>query len=391
MNLSSKKIIVIGGGIGGLTVALALAQRGADVTVLEQATEIADMGAGLQISPNGFVVLEALGLRDVVTEQALAAKAVVLRDYRQATKVAQLTLAAHKGARNYFFIHRADLVACLLAAAKQAGVRIALQQKVKEVYPSVIPRVVLSNGAAVSADLVIGADGLHSCLRPVLNGARTPRFTGQVAWRALVPDQHHTTSDVQLYMGPGRHVVTYPLRKERLLNVVAVQERTSWAAEGWQHRDDPENLARAFADFDPSLRRLLAKVDDVHLWGLFRHPVARVWHRDHTVLLGDAAHPTLPFLAQGANMAIEDAWVLATSLAEMATTSAALAQYQSRRDRRVRKVIAAAGRNAWKYHLRIPPLRKVAHFALQKASQLAPQRMMARFDWLYHHDVTKGD
>jgi salicylate hydroxylase len=365
MNLSSKKIIIIGGGIGGLTVALALAQRGADVTVLEQATEISDMGAGLQISPNGFVVLEALGLRDVVTEQALAAKAVVLRDYRQATKVAQLTLAAHKGARNYFFIHRADLVACLLAAAKQAGVCIALQQKVKEVHPSVIPRVVLSNGAAVSADLVIGADGLHSCLRPVLNGARTPRFTGQVAWRALVPDQHHTTAEAQLFMGPGRHVVTYPLRKGRLLNVVAVQERTSWAAEGWQHRDDPENLARAFADFDPSLRGLLAKVDDVHLWGLFRHPVARVWHRDHTVL--------------------------ATSLAEMATTNAALAQYQSRRERRVRKVIAAAGRNAWKYHLRMPLLRKVAHFALQKVSQLAPQHLMAQLDWLYHHDVTKGD
>jgi salicylate hydroxylase len=181
------------------------------------------------------------------------------------------------------------------------------------------------------------------------------------------------------------------LRKGRLLNVVAVQERTSWAAEGWQHRDDPENLARAFADFDPSLRGLLAKVDDVHLWGLFRHPVAQVWHRDHTVLLGDAAHPTLPFLAQGANMAIEDAWVLATSLAEMATTNAALAHYQSRRNGRVRKVIAAAGRNAWKYHLRIPPLRKVAHFALQKASQFAPQRLMAQFDWLYHHDVTKGD
>ena len=391
MRITGKKIIVIGGGIGGLAAALALARLGAVVTVLEQTAEISDMGAGLQISPNGFVVLDALGLRDAVVDRSMAATSVVLRNYSNSAIVATLDVSPQTGGQNYHFIHRADLVACLLSAARQAGVQVRLQHKVKQVQTSVIPQVVLTNGATMMADLVVGADGLHSCLRPVLNRPAAPRFTGQVAWRALVPRQSHALAQVQLYMGPGRHVVTYPLRKERLLNVVAVQERTSWAAEGWQHRDDPENLARAFADFDSSLRGLLAKVDDVHLWGLFRHPVARVWHRDHTVLLGDAAHPTLPFLAQGANMAIEDAWVLATSLAEMATTSAALAQYQSRRDRRVRKVIAAAGRNAWKYHIRMPLLRKVAHLALQKASQLAPQRLMAQFDWLYHHDVTKGD
>lgn len=137
------------------------------------------------------------------------------------------------------------------------------------------------------------------------------------------------------------------------------------------------------------MQALLRSVDNVHLWGLLRHPVARNWYQDHAVLLGDAAHPTLPFLAQGANMALEDAWVLADCLANAETTNTALARYQSRRERRVRRVIAVSGRNAWKYHLRFPPLRLAAHAALRFVSRQAPQHLMGQFDWLYKHDVTK--
>jgi len=303
--------------------------------------------------------------------------------------VATLDVSPQTGGQNYHFIHRADLVACLLSAARQAGVQVRLQHKVKQVQTSVIPQVVLTNGATMMADLVVGADGLHSCLRPVLNRPAAPRFTGQVAWRALVPRQSDALAQVQLYMGPGRHLVTYPLRGGQLVNVVAVQERANWAADGWQHRDDPQNLRRAFADFSPDVQELLRSVDNLHLWGLFRHPVARNWYQDHAVLLGDAAHPTLPFLAQGANMALEDAWVLADCLANAETTSGALARYQKRREGRVRRVIAVSGRNAWKYHLRLPPLRMAAHAALRFVSLKAPQYLTRQFDWLYHHDVTK--
>ena len=389
MRITGKKIIVIGGGIGGLAAALALARLGAVVTVLEQTAEISDMGAGLQISPNGFVVLDALGLRDAVVDRSVAATSVVLRNYSNSAMVATLDVSPQTGGQNYHFIHRADLVACLLSAARQAGVQVRLQHKVKQVQTSVIPQVVLTNGATMMADLVVGADGLHSCLRPVLNRPAAPRFTGQVAWRALVPHQSDALAQVQLYMGPGRHLVTYPLRGGQLVNVVAVQERANWAADGWQHRDDPQNLRRAFADFSPDVQELLRSVDNLHLWGLFRHPVARNWYQDHAVLLGDAAHPTLPFLAQGANMALEDAWVLADCLANAETTSGALARYQKRREGRVRRVIAASGRNAWKYHLRLPPLRMAAHAALRFVSLKAPQYLTRQFDWLYHHDVTK--
>jgi salicylate hydroxylase len=389
MRITGKKIIVIGGGIGGLAAALALARLGAVVTVLEQTAEISDMGAGLQISPNGFVVLDALGLRDAVVDRSMAATSVVLRNYSNSAIVATLDVSPQTGGQNYHFIHRADLVACLLSAARQAGVQVRLQHKVKQVQTSVIPQVVLTNGATMMADLVVGADGLHSCLRPVLNRPAAPRFTGQVAWRALVPRQSHALAQVQLYMGPGRHLVTYPLRGGQLVNVVAVQERANWAADGWQHRDDPQNLRMAFADFSPDVQELLRSVDNLHLWGLFRHPVARNWYQDHAVLLGDAAHPTLPFLAQGANMALEDAWVLADCLANAETTSGALAWYQKRREGRVRRVIAVSGRNAWKYHLRLPPLRMAAHAALRFVSLKAPQYLTRQFDWLYHHDVTK--
>ena len=389
MRITGKKIIVIGGGIGGLAAALALARLGAVVTVLEQTAEISDMGAGLQISPNGFVVLDALVLRDAVVHRSMAATSVVLRNYSNSAIVATLDVSPQTGGQNYHFIHRADLVACLLSAARQAGVQVRLQHKVKQVQTSVIPQVVLTNGATMMADLVVGADGLHSCLRPVLNRPAAPRFTGQVAWRALVPRQSHALAQVQLYMGPGRHLVTYPLRGGQLVNVVAVQERANWAADGWQHRDDPQNLRRAFADFSPDVQELLRSVDNLHLWGLFRHPVARNWYQDHAVLLGDAAHPTLPFLAQGANMALEDAWVLADCLANAETTSGALARYQKRREGRVRRVIAVSGRNAWKYHLRLPPLRMAAHAALRFVSLKAPQYLTRQFDWLYHHDVTK--
>ncbi|MDB3910334.1 FAD-dependent monooxygenase [Paracoccaceae bacterium] len=389
MRITGKKIIVIGGGIGGLAAALALARLGAVVTVLEQTAEISDMGAGLQISPNGFVVLDALGLRDAVVDRSVAATSVVLRNYSNSAMVATLDVSPQTGGQNYHFIHRADLVACLLSAARQAGVQVRLQHKVKQVQTSVIPQVVLTNGATMMADLVVGADGLHSCLRPVLNRPAAPRFTGQVAWRALVPRQSDALAQVQLYMGPGRHLVTYPLRGGQLVNVVAVQERTNWAADGWQHRDDPQNLRRAFADFSPDVQELLRSVDNLHLWGLFRHPVVRNWYQDHAVLLGDAAHPTLPFLAQGANMALEDAWVLADCLANAETTSGALARYQKRREGRVRRVIAVSGRNAWKYHLRLPPLRMAAHAALRFVSLKAPQYLTRQFDWLYHHDVTK--
>lgn len=391
--LNGLRCVVIGAGIGGLCVARALALRGARVTVLEQADEIGEVGAGLQISPNGLAVLRALDLEDALEAGgAVQAQAVRLIDYRGAP-VARLDLTSLQGQR-YFFVHRADLIAVLEAGARDSGVGIETGARVARVVDAggdgAGPVVHLEDGGERRGDLVIGADGLHSVVRPMMNGKSAPFFTGQVAWRALIPNEAHVGPEARVHMGPGRHMVSYPLRSGRLLNIVAVEERRGWVEESWNRRDDPQNLRAAFEDFGPEVQQILARVDRTYLWGLFRHPVAAVWRGRAVALLGDAAHPTLPFMAQGAVMAIEDAWVLAQALAQAETVPEGLADYQRRRRARVERVVNTATDNAWKYHLKFPPLRFAAHSALRLGSRVMPGRMMHQFDWLYGHDVTRG-
>ena len=396
MTLKGLTIIVIGAGIGGLAAARAMALRGARVTVLEQAPEISEVGAGLQLSPNAMAVIRALGLDEPLEKQAVAGRAVELCDYRGAPvlrlDLSQTSGAGHGGhGPDYRFVHRADLIDVLAQGARAAGVRIRLLQKVSKVEPGRPPRVHLANGASMTADVVVGADGLHSHARHALNGAQAPFFTGQVAWRAVVPNGDGFAPVVRVHMGPHRHLVSYPLRQGHQLNIVAVQERAAWAAESWSQQDDPMALRAAFADFCPEVQQMLARIEQVHLWGLFRHPVAQIWQGGGVALLGDAAHPTLPFMAQGAAMALEDAWVLSEALSSAPTAddlAARLVTYQTRREGRARRVVAAATGNAWKYHLSFPPLRMAAHGALRLAGRVAPGAMLRQFDWLYGHDVT---
>lgn len=370
-----------------MAVALGLRRRGAEVTLLEQAPEIVEVGAGLQISPNGMVVLQALGVADALAQRSVAAQAVVLRA-RDGGQVLRLDLARHAMGQTFLCVHRADLVTVLAEAALAAGVDLRCGAAVAEILPGARPQVGLADGTRLGGDLVVGADGVHSRARPVLNGAGQAFFTGQSAWRAVVPNAGLLGPEVQLFMGPGRHLVCYPLRGGQAANIVAVLERPDWVAEGWDHADDPANLRAAFAGFGGVVPDLLARVAQVRLWGLFRHPVARLWQRDGVVLLGDAAHPTLPFMAQGAVMALEDGWVLGRVLDEATELGAALARYQALRRPRVQRVIAAANGNAWKYHLRNPVLRGAAHLGLRLGGRLAPAAMVHQFDWIYRHDVT---
>jgi salicylate hydroxylase len=393
MSLIGQSVTVIGAGVGGLAVARALALRGAQVTVLEQADAIREVGAGLQISPNGACVLRALGLQPALDAASTRAEALELIDGPTGEGVARLDLARLRPDQGYHFLHRADLIDLLLQGATDAGVSLRLLARVNEVDPTAPrPVVTLESGERIESRLLIGADGLHSKTRAALNGTKIPFFTRQVAWRAVIPCEPGAAPVAEVHMGPGCHLVSYPLRHGKLRNIVAVEERDRWAEESWTLRDDSMDLRLAFEGFSPRVRDWLERIEDPWLWGLFRHKVAETWVRvageAGVALIGDAAHPTLPFLAQGASMSLEDAWVLAAELARHDTTAAALASYQAKRRPRTSRIVSAANANARAYHLSGLP-RLIGHAGLRILGRVSPGAMLSRFDWLYGHDVTQ--
>lgn len=325
----------------------------------------------MQISPNAGRALEALGLGPALDAVSLRSRGVRMWD-AAGKRIATLDFIAHRPDARFRLIHRARLIEVLAAATQAADIPLRLGHTV-----DALPQV----------PLLIGADGLHSRARQVLNGTEAPFFTGQTAWRALIADPNPPrdgTGWADLFLGPKRHLVSYPLA-HGLRNIVAVIERPDWQAEGWSHQDDPAHLRGAFAGFGGPVPDWLARVKETGIWGLFRHPVARRWQDGHRVIIGDAAHPTLPFMAQGAALAIEDAWQLAACLDADANQSAALTRFQALRADRATRIVALATQNARAYHLQ-GPARLVAHAGLRSIARLQPARLTGRFDWIYDFD-----
>lgn len=389
MTCRNRQIIVIGAGIGGLTVARALALWGAQVTVLEQAPAITEVGAGIQVSPNGTAVLRAIGVEAALRETgAPISRALTLRD-KTGRRIARFPYAGLQRPDDYLFVYRADLIDVLAAAARAAGVDIRLGASVDHLEQDEHPEVHLRNGETLTAEVVVGADGLHSVARTAVLPRSEPFFTRQVAWRCVVPGDDGP-NEAELYMAPGRHIVTYPLCGGRLRNIVAVEERSDWIHESWSRRDSADALRAAFQTMGPRPRALLDRAEKVNIWGLFRHPVAPQWHSGQVVLLGDAVHPTLPFLAQGACLAMEDAWVLAQKLDETDDWQTAFHAYQSARKARVTKTVDRATGNARNFHMG-GPLALGAQLGLGMAGIVLPSLITRSFAWLYDHDVTGGE
>lgn len=369
-HLRGRQCTIVGAGVAGLAVGAALAQRGAKVEICEQSTELAEIGAGIQLAPNAMRVIDALGAGDAVRRDSLQNKFVHLFDL-WGRPVARLGLAERRPNDPYRLIHRARLISALADAAQKAGAHLNLGQRVTD----------LSGTPA----LLIGADGLHSGTRQCLNGRSVPFFTRQTAWRAVIDDPTGET-DARVFMGPGSHLVSYPL-KDNLRNLVAVVERDDWQDEGWSQPGDPEVLRGEFAGFGGPVPQWLGAVNSAQIWGLFRHDIPKIWHDDRQILIGDALHPTLPFLAQGAAMALEDAWCLARCLDQIPEPQRAFARFAEIREPRVRRLVQAANKNASNFHLK-GVRRQLAHGLLRAANQIAPQLLAARYDWIYDHDAT---
>ncbi len=354
----SKKIVIAGAGIGGLCAALALAKRGFVVEVYEQSPVLAEVGAGLQLSPNAMQVLQALGLEQQINTLAFYPEAAVMRHYKTGKQYFSLPLKnhlEHKYGASYLHIHRADLQRILQQACESNGVKLYLGLAVSRYTQTAEQvQVLLDNQRSVNAELLLGADGIKSKVQACMLGPSPANFSGQVAWRGTIAadclPKGLVKPNANLWVGPGQHFVSYYLRGGQLINFVAVQERTDWQQESWQQEGDINELRQAFAGWHCEVTELLAACQQSFLWALFDRAPLSQWTDNRVALLGDACHPMLPFLAQGAAMAIEDSYVLASCLSGTKNISQALHYYQQQRLPRTANIQRRAASNAAFYH-----------------------------------------
>ena len=396
------RVAIVGAGIGGLAAALACHDAGLDVQLFEQAAALDEVGAGLQLGANATRVLAHLGVLEALLAVGVRPQEVRLRAAVSGRRVAVRPLGAVNDARYgapYLHLHRADLQRVLAEAVQARGIPLTLDRRLLDVRQqdnTVQLTFTTVDGASHTADTdaCIGADGLHSRLRELLFGAAAPHFTGNVAWRATVPVTARALPAaarepvVTVWMGDGGHLVQYLVRGGALVNIVAVFEDARWSREGWHEPGDAGALRARFAGWHPEVRELLAQVSDCHLWALCDRAPMPAWRGGACTLLGDACHPMLPFLAQGAAMAIEDGWVLAQCLAGSAgNTTAGLDAYEQARRPRTARVQAEARQQATLFHL-AGPAALARDVVLGLGSRVLPNVAMARYDWLYGHDVT---
>jgi salicylate hydroxylase len=393
---ASRTIFVAGAGIGGLTASLALAARGFRVVILEKAERLEEAGAGLQLSPNASRVLIELGLQPRLAARAITPDAISLMSARSGGEIARLPLgeaAAFRAGAPYWVVHRADLQAALQAEVNDnpdIELRLGCQFEDAVAHAKGLT-VVQRSGMTRQQELaqgLVGADGIWSTVRHHLFPEVQPQFSGLIAWRgtleATALPREYTSRRVQLWMGPNAHLVAYPISGARQINVVAVVPGT-WNRPGWSAPGDAFELKNAFASarWPGPARMMVGAVDEWRKWALFTVPDGK-WTEGAVALLGDAAHAMLPFAAQGAAMAIEDAAVLAKCLALSLneggpTIAAAMQRYARLRRSRVARVRRAARQQGRIYHLRGPAA--LARDLAIKA--MGAQRMLARQDWIY--------
>jgi len=392
-----RTIFVAGAGIGGLTASLALARQGFRVVVLEKAERLEEAGAGLQLSPNASRVLVDLGLAPRLAARAVTPEAISLMSARRGGEVARMPLgeaATLRAGAPYWVAHRADLQAALQAEVNDnpdIELRLGCQFEDAVAHArglTVVQRSGMTRQEGLALALV-GADGIWSTVRQHLFPEVAPQFSGLIAWRGTLDatqlPREYTSRRVQLWMGPNAHLVAYPISGARQLNVVAVVPGT-WNRPGWSAPGEANEIKNVFATskWPGPARMMIGAVDDWRKWALFTVPEGGEWTAGAIALLGDAAHAMLPFAAQGAGMAIEDAAVLAKCLGggvgeSVAAIPAALKRYARLRRSRVARVQRTARRNATIYHLN-----GAAAFARDLfIRSMGPRRMLARQDWIF--------
>lgn len=381
-------VLIAGGGIGGLATALALARHGIPSKILERRSALAEEGAGIQIGPHGMGVLAWLGMDGVVRARAAEPDSLRVLNARSGREITALPLGSWIAQRHgapYCTLHRQDLHSALVnRATGDPLIAIAANSDVADAATSPAGvTITTSNGATLSGAALIGADGLWSSLRTKFFDAKPPRFSGKCAYRSVVPGeavpQSLRRNDVHIWLEAGAHVVHYPVRGGREVALVAIFPDTQ-QSEAWSTDASVTDIRPRACDFAQPLQDLLRSASSWRKWSLYERAVPSHYAKGGIALLGDAAHPVLPFLAQGAVLALEDASVVA---AEIGMTPgdipSALLRYEFNRRGRVMRVQAASRRNGQIYHL--SGLIAAARNGVLR--NLPAERLMAGYDWLY--------
>jgi salicylate hydroxylase len=379
------RIIMVGGGIGGLAAARALALRGHEVEIHERASTLGEIGAGLQLGPNAVKVMYALGLKEELHRVACMPGNNAMLDWADgsAMHVEPFQDSFAQYGAPYMTVHRADLHNVLVKAVDSAAIRLRHGcVSVSSTEASAVAR--FADGSQAEGDVMIGADGIRSAVRESLWGKDQPRYTHYLGWRGVLPMERALAAmndrekaalhrnDVVMWRSPNGTALFYPLRAGELINVFAGKYTDEWAEESWTVPSSHAEMISSFEGWHPALKRALGEIQDVYKWAFFdRDPLPR-WTKGRVTLLGDAAHPMMPTLAQGAGITLEDAFALARHLdAQPADPAAALAAYEAERLPRASKVQVMA-------RLQFEDNRKVP--------RPPPQSKV----WIYEHDVTAG-
>jgi salicylate hydroxylase len=384
-----RKIAVVGGGIGGLTATCCLLKAGYDVELYEQASELSETGAGIQLSANAMHVLNNLGLGDSIEAVSVHPAAYVFRLHDTGEVIGQFPLAGEHELMHgapYNQLHRADLHNLLVAKAKSLKSDvIRLNSRVvkfEETNDGV--QLNLSNGDIVNADVLIGADGVKSTIRAQIVGAERATYTGDAAWRLIVPaerlPEHLMQQVMSVWMGPGRHAVCYLLRGGSLMNFVGLVETDEMSEESWTAKYPWEALKADFVGWHEDIQTIIDSADrDVCFrWSLYYRPPINKWGTQRTTMIGDAVHATLPYLAQGAAMAIEDAAVLTRAMSIAPDVQDALRLYERNRIVRTSKIVTGSGANRELFHMSDQAILRKA-FANRDEGK-------ARNEWLYSYN-----